>query len=921
MRRLAVAMVMMLSFAIPRLTSAALPPLVAPLTPIGDGLSAPTRIAMDSRGLLYVADPRRGGVVILTLDGLPAPGESVVQTQAPPIGVAVTPGGDLLVCEGTIVAAYRKTNGTFSRTATLSPPDGFGTPNGIAVAPDGTIYVADSTKDRISIFSPTYSHRSSFGTSGSGSGQFSLPTAVAFDRAAGQILVVDTLNGRIQFFDRSGTFIRSIGTRGVDLNGADDTVEPNLVFTSPHGIALEYSRTAPERLERIYVADSYQSRVQVVDPSGAGRRLRYVGSYGSTAGKLLHPADILFDQFNSRIIVTNGMGNLVPFGIDGGVTPPIDTPPRLSVDTPPTLIRSDSFTLTGTVDRPAIVEVSVTGGSATVSPVTFTSVSSWQATVSSLQPEQLTTLKVTARSVGGSQTSRSFDVTYHPDAPTLAIDPLPSPVTVADSLTISGTAESEANVSVTGPAGTSAQVTRSGTTWRATLNGLAPGPNDFTVTASARNLSTSETISITRAVVTPTMLPSGSGTATPFVTVSGDISGVTEVQISLDGKTPVTVPVVDGRFSYPVLLARGSNTVSITVRDGNGGTSTSTVTLTHDPSLPSVTIDGLISGGITYGEGGAVPSGTPSPTLTGSLRGSSVTVTLDGGTTLTPTVSGTTWSAPLPPNLLPGTHTAVVTVSDNGKSSSAAVSFRVVDPAAAPPLSLSVAPESNPSAVSYGHLATGRNRLTITGTTDGSTLSVDVSLDGTGLPVELDRTTGRFTVTLPADLTTEGVHTLIVTAYGPNDSTTTLSRSVSYTTERPALAVQSSGNQTIYTLGSGYVTAFYVDDVGNRRTLPVAPDGTVTIPSGGIEQRRITFVDHAGNSSRNGRLTAGSGEPGLPDVLTAIRIHLEMERATTDMLLTGDVAPLVNGTPVPDGKIDAQDALAILLRVVGSITW
>lgn len=920
MRRLAVAMAMMLLPSIPELTLAALPPLVAPLTPIGDGLFSPTRIAMDSRALLYVADPRRGGVTILTLDGLPAPGESLVSTQAPPIGVAVTPGGDLLVSEGAAVVAYRKTSGSYTRTATLSPPDGFGTPNGIAVAPDGTIYVADSSKDRISIFSPAYAHQSSFGTSGNGNGQFSLPTALAYDRAANQLLVVDTLNGRIQFFDRSGTFIRSIGTRGIDLNGADDTIEPNLVFTSPHGIALEYSRTVPERLERIYVVDTYQSRVQVVDPAGAGRRLRYVGSYGSTAGKLLHPADILFDPFNSRIIVTNGMGNLVPFGIDGGVTPPVDTPPRLSVDTPPTLIRSDSFTLTGTVDRPAIVEVSVTGGSATVSPVSFTSVTSWQATVSSLPSGQLTTLKVTARSVGGSQTSRSFDVTYRPDAPALAIDPLPSPVTVLDSLTISGTAESEANVSVTGPAGTSAQVTRSGTTWRATLTGLAPGVNDFTVTASARNLSTSETISITRAVVTPTMLPSGSGTATPFVTVSGDISGVTEVQISLDGQTPVTVPVVDGRFSYPVLLSRGSNTVTITVRDGNGGTSTSTLTLTHDPSLPAVTIDGITSGGITYGEGGAVPSGALSPTLAGSLRGSSVTVTLDG-TSLTPTVSGSAWSAPLPSNLPTGTHTAVVTVSDNGKTSSAAVSFRVVDPATAPPLSLSVAPESNPSAVSYGHLATGRNRLTLSGTTDGSTLSVDVSLDGRGLPVELDRTTGRFTVTVPVELTTEGVHTLLVTAYGPNGSTTSLFRSVSYTTERPALAAQSSGNQTVYTLGPGYVTAFYVDGTGNRLTLPVASDGTVTVPSGGIEQQRIIFVDHAGNTSRNGRLTAGNGEPALADVLKAIRIHLEMERATPDMLLTGDVAPLVNGTPVPDGKIDAQDALAILLRVVGSITW
>jgi hypothetical protein len=38
-------------------------------------------------------------------------------------------------------------------------------------------------------------------------------------------------------------------------------------------------------------------------------------------------------------------------------------------------------------------------------------------------------------------------------------------------------------------------------------------------------------------------------------------------------------------------------------------------------------------------------------------------------------------------------------------------------------------------------------------------------------------------------------------------------------------------------------------------------------------------------------------------------------------MITGDVAPLLNGVPVPDGEINITDALLILRRVVGLIIF
>lgn len=903
------------------LSSAALPPIVAPLTPVGDGLATPARLAFDRFGVIHVADPRQGGIVRLTLDGLPTPLQPLIKTDLPPLGVAVAPNDDLLVTQGESVALFRrKSDGTFEKIATLAPPDGFGTANGIAVAADGTVFVVDSGKHRVVRFSSSYDYISTFGSQGNGNGQFNLPTAIAYDRSARQILVVDTLNGRIQFFDANGTFIRSIGRRGPDLNGSDDTTDPGLFFTSPQGIALEYSRTLPETLERIYVVDTYQSRVQVVDPTGTGSRLRYIGAYGTTKGKLLYPADIIFDPYNSRIIVSNGMGNLIPFGIDGGVTPPVDTPPILSVSPLNTPIRNSSFTLSGSVDRPSIVEVSVIGGSASVAPVTFTTTTSWSTTISGLSEGSLTSFRVTARSIGGSSSSKSFDITYLPNAPILTITPPPSTATVTDSITIGGTTGEGTVITVTGPIGTESQITRNGTTWSARVTGLRPGENDLEVTATENNLSTSSRVTITRGDLSLYTLPDQSATPNPFQTIAGRIDSVTEINLSLNGSPPRSVPVTNGYFSTAVMLSRGENTLTLTARDLNGNELSRTIKLTHDPSLPPLTIDPVTVGDTRYGTGTTIPTGGTA-TISGSHGGGTVTATLDG-TDLSITTTETGWSATLPP-LTPGAHTVLVTLSSNGQTSREILPFLVVNQNDAPPLSLTVNPEGNPDRISFSDLATNRNRLIVGGVTaPGTTVSVDVSLNGTSLPVELDRATGRFTLPIPVELQpSEGVQTLVVTAYGTNGSTTTLTRTIFHQTTQPTMTTRQNDGQIVFTLGSGYVEARYIDGNGVIQRLPIAPDGTVTIPAGGVEQKSITFIDVAGNTSRNGRLTPGNGEPTLSDVLKAIRVSVGLDTPTQDQLLTGDVAPLVNGTPSPDGTIDARDALAILYRIVGTFVW
>jgi hypothetical protein len=58
-------------------------------------------------------------------------------------------------------------------------------------------------------------------------------------------------------------------------------------------------------------------------------------------------------------------------------------------------------------------------------------------------------------------------------------------------------------------------------------------------------------------------------------------------------------------------------------------------------------------------------------------------------------------------------------------------------------------------------------------------------------------------------------------------------------------------------------------------------------------------------------------EPQLTDALKSLNFAMKVEIPTATDILHGDVAPLVNGIPQPDGKINLGDTIVILRRVVG----
>ena len=82
-----------------------------------------------------------------------------------------------------------------------------------------------------------------------------------------------------------------------------------------------------------------------------------------------------------------------------------------------------------------------------------------------------------------------------------------------------------------------------------------------------------------------------------------------------------------------------------------------------------------------------------------------------------------------------------------------------------------------------------------------------------------------------------------------------------------------------------------------------------------VAQRNIIKVDRI-----MGDLN-GDSCVDIRDAAALLRISLGMAPATVGALAHGDVAPLANGIPKPDGKIDISDLLVLLRKIVGLVDY
>ncbi len=206
-----------------------------------------------------------------------------------PIGVAVDEYANIYLTDSALkkVFVFDK-KGKFLRE--IGSPELFLRPTGVAVNED-RIYAIDTLGHKILVFSKKNGKLLfRFGKRGTGKAEFNYPTNI-FIGKDGFIYITDSLNFRVQIFDRDGNFITAFGKQG---DGSGD-------FSQPKGIAVDSEG-------HIYVADAHFDNVQIFDRDG--NLLLSFGDTGRGKGEMVLPAGVFIDS-RDRIYVADSYNNRV----------------------------------------------------------------------------------------------------------------------------------------------------------------------------------------------------------------------------------------------------------------------------------------------------------------------------------------------------------------------------------------------------------------------------------------------------------------------------------------------------------------------------------------------------------------------------------------------------------------------------------
>ena len=410
-------------------------------------LETPSRMAVAPSGNILVTDPKAGVVLSLAPTGATV---GYKRQFLSPLAIAATSSGTILLGEQ---GAGRVTifDSNWAVVSRLGSGDGeFVNPTGIAVDPNpafGKIYVTDGEANVVKIFQPSGQYISSFGVKGTDAGQFDFPSAV-YVSAGGEVFVGDQNNDRIEVFDRDGAFQRCFG-RGGGMLG------PSKVGT--------IQALTGDSLGRIYIADSFQGYVQVMDSFGAS--LTTIGAFGrGPAGELQTPMGLAIAPTNRLFVTSYNSSRIEVFGLDA-----FSEPPQITADalTPSVIMASPAGPITNQSPIPVTVTFNepVVGFDASALLVANANVGNFSGSGGAYTFD-LTPLGQGAISAGiaaavckdvngNNNSSASFSIVYDSVPPTATVAVVGSNPTTADALVYAfqfsedmGGAFSAANVSL-----------------------------------------------------------------------------------------------------------------------------------------------------------------------------------------------------------------------------------------------------------------------------------------------------------------------------------------------------------------------------------------------------------------------------------------------------------------------------------------
>ncbi len=395
---------------------------------------------------------------------------------------------------------------------------------------------------------------------------------------------------------------------------------------------------------------------------------------------------------------------------------------------------------------------------------------------------------------------------------------------------------------------------------------------------------------------------------------------------------------------------------------GNGNSAAATFSRTYDSTAPSIVIDapsttrtnvGPVTFTVTYAAADSISLTNADISLikTGTADG---TVAVTGtGATRTVTISGITGDGTLGISVAAGTATDLA-----GNSAAAAgpsTTFIVDNTAPSALISLPSSTRTNSGPVMFTVTYTGADTISLgnsnvslikTGTANGN-----IAVAGTGATrtVTISGTTGDGTlgISVAAGTATDLAGnsaaaagpstTFIVDNAGPTVTISSPSQSAVFRHGGPVTFTATysgadtitlyAGNILLNATGTANGTIAVTGAGGTTRTITISNitgDGTL-----GLSISANTARDATGNNASAAGPSAtftvdssagdlnGDNTVDMTDALKALRIAAGIEAPTASELVRGDVAPLVNGVPHPDGKIDINDVVVLLKMAAG----